>query len=128
MKTHFRCPFSTAISDVDTYVLIWHFDTFRYLHIIGNLYRQFLHRKLLLNQNLQFSNHRFKRIKMRYRKLVCVLILLDTSSRYRHFSVPYFDTQLKKRYFSIPHHDTNFRHRYQDIDTSINTSDTRNHK
>ena len=36
--------------------------------------------------NLKTSNKRFKLRKMRYRKLIRVSILFDTSSRYQYFS------------------------------------------
>ena len=81
--------------------------------------------------NLQTSNQRFKRRKIRYRKLIWVSILFYTLFWYQFQVLILFDSLsrywFRNRYFSIPHRDTNFRYRYQGIDTGIDTSDTWHH-
>ena len=79
---------------IETSVSIPNFDTFQHLRNIWHLYRQFLHGKLLflikidqdssmkLKMNFQTSSPRFKRRKMRYRKLIKILILFYTLFRY----------------------------------------------
>ena len=129
----FRYLILIPISGIDTSL-----DTFGYPQIIWKLYRRFLHGKFLfflsksikigqwsLKMNFQTSNQIFERRKMRYRKLIWVLILLDTLFRYL-FQVSILFYTLSRYpygnlYFLIPHRHTDFRFRYLGIDTCIDT-------